>query len=1239
MALKHAPLAIAAWIGLAPILAAQSVVPNASFEELGAEGALLHWSLQPGNAANVARIGTDRANQGSRSLFLKATPEGKPYADCLSDRFPVEGGVAHVLEFSGHGSGAVFTHFCDADGKEVRVPYWKFNLKRWARESIEFTPPTGTVAIALRFRVYSPSGQAWIDCVEVRRQSAKFERLTVPNPSAEEVDPRGDCVGWWMSPEAEENVAEVTDKHARYGRRSFHIQHKGRKGVNCDVISNRFPVFPGRAYALSFDVRGKGGCVFAHTFDSAGSVVPVPEGTSGLYFAYGSKSGEWERQAIAFSAAPSTSEMYLRFRVYGPDGEAWIDGIQIDDAPAKPYDPGPPVQLRLTLPHHAFVRGATSAAQVVLSNMGAVDVSGSLAVSVRQHDREFVRIAGAIAVPQHDEHREPLQVPTAALACGRYELAATLTLDDTSELCASTDLVVAQPFTQTIRYGFYGYTITGAAGTGRRGPKFMPPNIDAGLDLLSSAHMNVFNATVQRRGEFTYFLDGALARGIGYTPLLSLYFGKTADSDADYALTAEGQRIFVHTSKEKPDLSLISECARRHAAQGTKQDLAYVKDHPAFINRFYYGDDVAMWRGDPDIYAGPIQDYSPAALAAFKSKTGLDAPRMTGEDLAKRRGILPDDDPWVQWTRFRCKDIVGGYQAAITAAKNDVAPEAKGGPEHGAVWWPGIGAAPTYELGAVGLLTYYAYPHYAPYHMFHCALAFLGGRDKELWATPSAHNNIWGPWFEERTPEYERSCFFSILASGAKAVTYCPFQSRVQFSQGHPAAWAEFRRLGQIVQRYGEWLYALRQERQPLALLISLTNSGHRVYDMRPRPYHIEDTHAYHVAGTFFTLLRAHMPVEMLDEESILAGDVKPYKAIMLADVQVLPQAVAEALEAFVKQGGAVFLDDRCQVDLADATKLPAHFDAHPSEATPEQAVDAAKRVAAVLVNAVAPVVACDSPNVAVRELDAGGVRCLFFVNMDIERAQAATVRWPSGTIPHDVFASKPVSSETLSFEPGGGAIVALLPKPITGVNVDAPAVCTQTEEANVTVRVAAADNTPANGVVPVQVTFLDPAGQVRTEYGGCHVARDGALTLRPCFALSDAPGEWTMLARELFSGRSASARFTLRPALDVHCTPLAGEATAQSATKRWRVTVSSNLTQPVATRVELAFNEGVEVSGLADAAIELMRPGQLLELTVAATVTDEFYAGPTGGELRVGFGPWTVTQPMFTVFRFAADR
>jgi len=407
---------------------------------------------------------------------------------------------------------------------------------------------------------------------------------------------------------------------------------------------------------------------------------------------------------------------------------------------------------------------------------------------------------------------------------------------------------------------------------------------------------------------------------------------------------------------------------------------------------------------------------------------------------------------------------------------------------------------------------------------------------------------------------------------------------------------------------------------------------------VRPRPYHIEDTHTYHVAGTFFSLLRAHMPVEMVDEESILAGDLESYKAIMLADAQVLPQSVAKGLEAFVKRGGKVFLDDRCQVDIPGATKLPAHFDAHPGDAAPEQAADAAKRVGAALADAVPPIVACDNSNVAVRELDAGGVRCLFFVNMDVDQAQTAKVRWPANTTAHDVLASKPLQSGTVSLLPGGGAIVALLPKPIAAVSVDAPAQCTQTEEATIAVRIAVADNIPATGVAPVQVTFLDPAGQVRREYGGSRVARDGVLDLRPSFALGDAPGEWTVLVRELFSGRSASARFTLRPALDMRCTPLAGEATAQSATKRWRITVRSNLAKPVAVRVELAFNEGVRVDGLPDGAIELM-PGQTADLNVAATVTDDFYAGPTGGELRIGFGPWTVTRPMFTVFRFAAAR
>jgi len=72
-------------------------------------------------------------------------------------------------------------------------------------------------------------------------------------------------------------------------------------------------------------------------------------------------------------------------------------------------------------------------------------------------------------------------------------------------------------------------------------------------------------------------------------------------------------------------------------------------------------------------------DWSDLAQAAFKAKTGLDAPvppemaklgakfRDAGA-IAHTPGIIPDNDPWLQWNMFCSKDVGGGYNGALTAA-------------------------------------------------------------------------------------------------------------------------------------------------------------------------------------------------------------------------------------------------------------------------------------------------------------------------------------------------------------------------------------------------------------------------------------------------------------------------------------------------------------------------------------------------------------------------------------------
>ncbi len=1221
---------------------AGQAVPNGGFERVDAQGRVVGWSLEPCASANAAERSELHASRGRAALHLKCGPNGRPYCDAVSPRVAVEPEQRYVLTFRVHGGGNVFTHFYDAAGKPLPpTRYYGFGGRRWSLARVEFAAPKRAAKLALRFRVYPPKGEAWIDEVAIEKATPRRPRLRVPNPGFEIVDAAGASVGWAMEAGSPRNAAEAAAGQAARGRRALHLRAADPKRPYCDAISTLFPVRDSTTYTLSFDVKApRGGRVFTHVYAEDGRSVGLRGADAGMGFSFGKGSNKWKRVVVRFTPAAGARHIRLRFRVYPPKGEAWIDNVQIDEGPATPFDPGPRFQLTLALPRGAFARGETLAPDIVCFNQGA-RAAGRVRATVEYSGRTLLVVEKSVDLPESEPVTLKLSFPTTLLRCGRYRVRAALLANDENAAVAERTFHLAPALKPTLRYGFYGYRIEGCPGRRFEPPGFTPANIDRGFDLLASAHMNAFASPVRYpRDTFLYFLDAALRRGVEVMPLVGGYFGARADSDADYALDAKGQKIFVHTKKDRPNLSLISPAARRAAAHAMRYALRQFDRHPAFAGHIYFGDDVAMWRGKPDIYRGPIQDYSPFALRAFKAKTGLDAPRRTAEELRRVHGVLPDDDPWLTWMKFRCQDIFAGYMAAVIAAKNEVAPFAKAGSEHGAVWRPGVGAVPSYEHKVLDLLTYYAYPAFPPYHILFCEMAFLGGRNKELWATPSAYNSIWGPQFEERTPAYERSSFFSILAGGAKAVTCCPFQTQAQWIDGHPAVWAEFRRLGELAHRYGPFLYRLRPARGRIGLLLSFSTSAYRAYDMMP-DISYENTHTHAVAGAFFALLRAQLPVEIVDEEQLRAGEAKRYKAILLADVQVLPKSVYDALTSYVRAGGKVLLDERCRIAIPGAVRLKTRFDAHPDDKnlSPRDVQAAAARARRAFEGIVEPILQCDSYDLAVREFRAGDTTCLMLLNLKVEEPLTARVELPSCAAACDVFEGRRIERRaTLRIRPGGGKVVLLSPQAIASVKLDAPNRAVQGEPFALRFRVLDAAGRPVRGLQPVELRIVDPAGAARDEYAGYLAAENGQLALSPRFALNDPPGRWIVVARELLTGREAVAGFTLVPALEVSVEPAGQTADAKGMRQRFELNLKNNLPRRLSVRIAPRWPKGLDVSVSGGERSLDLSPGGSRRLAVSCSTNDDFYAGPLAGriELRLD-GPYAVVEPVFFVFWPAA--
>jgi hypothetical protein len=137
--------------------------------------------------------------------------------------------------------------------------------------------------------------------------------------------------------------------------------------------------------------------------------------------------------------------------------------------------------------------------------------------------------------------------------------------------------------------------------------------------------------------------------------------------------------------------------------------------------------------------------------------------------------------------------------------------------------------------------------------------------------------------------------------------------------------------------------------------------------------------------------------------------------------------------------------------------------------------------------------------------------------------------------VPYDLVAGKPIKDTKaatgytldLSMDRFGGSLVAFYPEAIERVTVKAPSVAKPLTEVVATIQVLG-KRRPISGVVPVEVTLLDPSGKPSV-LSGVLGAKSGSLTYKWTPAVNDPKGKWTLKVTELASGKSTSTSGQLK--------------------------------------------------------------------------------------------------------------
>jgi len=725
-------------------------------------------------------------------------------------------------------------------------------------------------------------------------------------------------------------------------------------------------------------------------------------------------------------------------------------------------------------------------------------------------------------------------------------------------------------------------------------PAFFPFGIFAGIRLNSNAadiekkleRLAERNITLlqchpwETGGNLPVLLDTCTKYGIEFVPVASVYYNLdiAAKYPEERMKYPDGKDMSSWQNAEMPTPCFLSAHNREQTSKLLKEQIEAVRGYPSFKNRMLTSDDVQMVGNH---LSNLMVCYCNNCKNKFKNLTGLDAP-LPSPEILKKRGIISDNDPWYLWMKFRCKEVMGDYNKFLVEEKNKVAPEIKLGPVVQPIFEPYFGTNPSDYHQPFDLLSFYRYPEYEMpswEQLMSIDLISMDNREgKDIAVIAGSADPDWvlsylGPygWIkdaEERgnhifdyvegkkdvegnpyffrvhyTPAYYRTQFYSLLAGGAKMISwYGAPQQENDFD------WAELKKLGEVAKRYGALFLNLKRKPAKVGLFASFTA---RVYEAYEIPDDDRDpwTHINALQDVYRTLLQAQIPVEMVSEEEILAGRLKQYQILILPNILVMRNSVYRKIEEYIKQGGIVYYDTSTEVQIPGAKKLDFNSTDYFRYLMDNSYRRAwwdilafhrikAEEIKKVLYPIVKPFAISESSDLIIKECEGGGLTYLWIINADMENAREVVLKL-RGKYLHvnDILSCKflptvysekeAVTRFSLGLAPGAGKLLALYPERIETIEINLPEKARRKEELAIEILLFDRNKKILGGLQPVEIRLIDPQGK-ESEYGGYFAFENGRKELKYRIAKNDPIGKWKVLVKELGSGKSKEKIFDI---------------------------------------------------------------------------------------------------------------
>ena len=317
--------------------------------------------------------------------------------------------------------------------------------------------------------------------------------------------------------------------------------------------------------------------------------------------------------------------------------------------------------------------------------------------------------------------------------------------------------------------------------------------------------------------------------------------------------------------------------------------------------------------------------------------------------------------------------------------------------------------------------------------------------------------------------------------------------------------------------------------------------------------------------GYYAALQKAHIPADIIFDETIKKGGLDKYKVLFMHKITHLPESVYKRIVEFAKKGGTVI----CGKPFSDMIPGAVNYDMNMKQRlyyayaellrgkgvtgdvlqkTMDKHTADVKKIA---FDKVKPYADCNSPKVFLNLLKKGDAKFLFVINdkrtfgdylgkkyricMEKGLPQDVTISLnQTNCVVYDLVSHQQLKTiekngktlVDLKLKPAWGALLAIYPRGIKNISIKTPKQLKPGEKTSFAVNITDSDDKNISGVQPLEITITDPAGK-RNEYSNYYAAVNGVCEINFIPAVNDLHGKWKISIVELSSGKKAEVDFS----------------------------------------------------------------------------------------------------------------